>query len=152
MTEEGFNALWTNLVERSHKTDKPPLSQHERRFYAVNLLRGSVPRSGFIGYFENWRAADIAAAHEGLQALHLLPVLALLEKAQNAVLGDRALPNDSSPIAVFPNSLTEEEYERESNRIDAALDPIEKDFYKHDGEIWNALCEYADIHQLKPKG
>ena len=152
MTEDDFNALWTNLVERSHEADKLPLSQHERHFYAVNLLRGSVPRSGFIGYFENWSASDIAAAHEGLRALHLLPVLALLEKAQNAVLGNRPLPNDSSRIAIFPSSLTDEEYERESNRIDEALDPIEEEFYKHDDEIWNALCEYAYKHQLKAKG
>lgn len=152
MTEDDFNALWTNLVERSHKAGGPPLSEDERRFYAVNLLRGSVPRSGFIGYFENWSASEIAAAHEGLRALNLLPVLALLEKAQNTVFGDRPLPKDSLPIEVIPNSLSEEEYERESNRIDEALIPIEEEFYKHDDEMWNALCEYADRHQLSPKG
>jgi hypothetical protein len=152
MTEDDFNALWKNLVKRSHKADGPPLSEHERRFYAVNLLRGSVPRSGFIGYFENWNASEIAAAHEGLRALRLLPVLALLEKAQNTVLGGRPLPKDSSRIAVFPKSLTEEEYERECNRMDEALTPIEEEFRKHDDEIWKALCEYADKHQLKPQG
>src|SRR5687768_1712027 len=110
MTEEDFNALWTNLVKRSHKADGPPLSEHERRFYAVNLLRGSVPRSGFIGYFENWSALEIAAAHEGLRTLGLLPVLAVLERAQSTVLGGRPLPGDSSAIEVFPNSLTDEEY------------------------------------------
>lgn len=152
MTENDFNALWTNLVKRSHRADGPPLSEHERRFYAVNLLRGSVPRSGFIGYFENWNSSEIAAAHEGLKALRLLASIALLEKAQKTVLGDRPLPSDSSPMAVFPNSPTEEEYERESNRIDDALGPIEEAFYKQDDVIWNALCEYADKHQLKPKG
>jgi hypothetical protein len=96
MTEKDFNALWTNLVERSHKAAGPPLSEDERRFYGVNLLRGSVPRSGFIGYFENWSTSEIDAAHEGLRALRLLPVL-----AQNTVLGGRPLPKDSSRIAVF---------------------------------------------------
>ena len=152
MTEEDFNALWKDLVKRSHRVDGPSLSEHERRFYAVNLLRGSVPRSGFIGYFENWNSSEIASAHEGLRALRLLPALALLEKAQNTVLGDRPLPSGSSPVPVFPDSLNEEEDERESNRIDEALGPVEEEFCKQDDMIWNALCEYADKHQLKPEG
>jgi len=152
MTEEDFSALWTNLVERSHKADGPPLSEEERHFYAVNVLRGSVPRSGFIGYFENWSTSDIVAAHEGLRALRLLPVLDLLEKAQKTVLGGRPLPKESSRIVVFPSSMSEKEYEMESNRVDEALAPIEEEFYKRNDEIWNALRQYADEHQLKPKG
>jgi hypothetical protein len=151
MSEEEFNALWADFVKRAHKAHKPPLSVEERCFYIVNLLRGSVPRSGFIGYFENFRPQDVAAAHEALRALRLPSVLSLLEKAQNAVLADRPLPEDSSVIVVFPDSLTEEEYEKESIRLDAALNPLEADFYKHDDEIWSALCDYADRHHLQPR-
>jgi len=145
MNEDDFNALWKSLVKRSSS-----LSEHERRFYAVNLLRGSVPRSGFIGYFENWSASEIAVAHEGLEALHLVPVLALLQKAQNIVLGGKPLPRSSSRVVVFPKSLTDEEHERESCRIDEALAPVEEEFFKYDDQMWNALCHYADEHKLKP--
>jgi hypothetical protein len=152
MTEEDFNALWTDLVKRSHATDRHTLSEQERHFYAVNLLRGSVPRSGFIGYFENWSGSQIADAHKGLQALRLLSVLSLLEKAQNTVFEGRPLSKDSSPNRIFPDSLTDEEYEKESDRIDEAVTPIQEEFYQHDIEIWNALCDYADAHKLTPKG
>jgi len=151
MTETDFESLWKSLVTRTHGTDGPPLSKHERDFYAVNLLRGSVPRSGFIGYFENWSGAEIADAYEGLRALRLQSVLALLEEAARIVLGDRPLPSDASCITVFPDSLTDAEYEQASSRMDEALGPIEAKFCEHDEEIWNALCDYADAHQLDNK-
>lgn len=150
MSDAEFNALWSDLVSRSYKTDKLPLSEHERHFYAVNLLRGSVPRSGFIGYFENNSSSDIAAAHEGLRELNLLLVLALLEKAQNIILRGRPLPEDSSCIDVFPTSLTEEEYERESDNMEVDITAIQREFCKHDAVTWTALFEFADRHQLKP--
>ena len=80
MTETDFESLWKNLVQRMHGADEPALSKHERHFYAVNLLRGSVPRSGFIGYFENWSGSEIADAYEGLRALELPSALELLEQ------------------------------------------------------------------------
>lgn len=150
MTEDEFEAIWTNLVERSHNPDGPPLSQPERCFYTVNLLRGSVPRSGFIGYFENCTGPEIAAAHQGLRALGLQSTLDLLDQAQHVVLAGKPLPEDDSPIEIFPDSMTEEEFETESERIDEAVAPIEQEFYSHDEAIWNALCDYAESHQLKP--
>ncbi len=150
MSDAEFNALWADLVSRAYKTDMPSLSGHERHFYAVNLLRGSVSRSGFIGYFENNSSSDIAAAHEGLRELKLLLALALLEKAQNIILKGRLLPENPSCIDAFPASLTEEEYERESDRMEVDITPIQREFYRHDAVIWTTLCEYADSHQLKP--
>ena len=150
MSDAEFNALWADLVSRAYKTDMQSLSGHERHFYAVNLLRGSVPRSGFIGYFENSSSSDIAAAREGLRELHLLRVLALFEKAQDIIFKGRTLPEDSSCIYVFPDSLSEEEYEKESDSMEVEITPIQREFYKLDAVIWTALGEYADRHQLKP--
>lgn len=150
MTDDDFDALWTNLVQRSHQPMHTALTADERVFYAVNLLRGSVPRSGFIGYFENWSGADISAAHRGLRVLGLETASRLLAAAQTLVLGDQPLPDDAVSLTVFPDSLTEEEHEEMSDRLDKALDPIEKQFYPLDDEIYEALCSFADVHQLKP--
>lgn len=38
MTDDEFDALWKNLVERSHRPEHKPLTGDERVFYAVNLL------------------------------------------------------------------------------------------------------------------
>ncbi len=146
MTETDFESLWKNLVQRMHGADEPALSKHERHFYAVNLLRGSVPRSGFIGYFENWSGSEIADAYEGLRALELPSALELLEQAARIVLGGRPVPVDASPIEIFPASLTAAEYEQASNRMDQALTPIEAEFCALDETIWAALCDYADLH------
>lgn len=151
MQEEAFDILWTNLVERSYKKGVVPLSENERHFYTVNLLRGSVPRSGFIGYFENWTGRDIIDAHAGLRALGLHSVLALLEKAEVIVFGDKPIQPTSSRLEVFPDSLTEDEYEVESERLDEALGAISEEFCTKDESIWNALCRYADEHDLKPR-
>ena len=150
MTDDDFDALWTNLVQRSHEPMHTALTADERVFYAVNLLRGSVPRSGFIGYFENWSGADISAAHRGLRVLGLETASRLLAAAQTLVLGDQQLPDGAVPLTVFTDSLTEEEHEEMSDRLDEALDPIEKQFYPLDDEIYEALCSFADAHQLKP--
>jgi hypothetical protein len=150
MTDDDFDALWTNLVERSHQPRRAPLTADERVFYAVNLLRGSVPRSGFIGYFENWTGAEISAAHRGLRVLELETALGLLTAAQTLVLGDQPLPDEAVSLTVFPDSLSEEEHEEASSRLDEALTPIEEQFYPLDDEIYEALCSFADTHRLKP--
>lgn len=150
MMDDDFDALWANLVERSHQPRHTPLTADERVFHAVNLLRGSVPRSGFIGYFENWTGADISAAHRGLRVLGLETALGLLTEAQALVLGDKWLPDEIVLLTVFPDSLSEEEHEEASSRLEEALTPIEEQFHPLDNEIYEALCSFADIHRLKP--
>jgi len=138
------------LLSEQHQSDLAPLSKQERHFYCVNFLRGSVSRSGFIGYFENSTYQDIADAYDGLEILDLQPVLSLFEKAKDIVLGNKHLPKEKSPVIVFPDSLTEEEYEEAANLMDKSLLPIQEEFYKYDEILYSALCEYADRHQLEP--
>ena len=152
MTDQEFNELWTNLVHRSSGTTSPPLTRDERLFYAVNLLRGSVPRSGFIGYFENFTGREIHDAHDVLKELNLDAVLSLLQQAQAIALGDRPLQDDALPIHVFPDSLTEKEYEETSDRLDAAMQPLEKRMYEFDSDIWRAICQFAAQRHMKPRG
>ncbi|MHC2071119.1 DMP19 family protein [Bremerella sp. T1] len=151
MQEEEFDILWANLVERSFQPDSIPLSECERNFYAVNLLRGSVPRSGFVGFFENFSGQEILDAHAGLKALGLETVLALLEKAEATALRDKPLLPSASPMELIPSSLSEDEYEQEMDRLDEALGPVTQEFYAQDGSIWDALCRYADENDLKPR-
>ena len=152
MTDDEFDRLWRNLVERSHRSGRAPLSEQEQHFYSVNLLRGAVPRSGFIGYFENSKSSEIADAKEGLREMKLDAVLSVLEEAQATVFGDTILPNDSTQLEIFPQSLTEEEYEDASDRLDERLTSIEEKLYEHEDEVWAALIAYADRHRLEPRG
>jgi len=149
MTEEGFDELWASLVKRSHQPDLHPLSESEQLFYAVNLLRGSVPRSGFVGFFENCTASDVVSAHEGLGVLGLTAVLDLLQEARNAILGPGPFTIESLSVAPISDALSDAEHDAESDRLDEALAPIEQAFHTHDGSVLQALCAYADQRELK---
>lgn len=150
MTDDDFDALWTNLVKRSLRQPSLPLTDDEKVFYAVNLLRGSVPRSGFIGYFENWTSSDILAAHRGLKVLGLETALRLLKEAQVIVLGERSLSDDAASLTIFHDSFTDAEYEEASSKLDDSLAPIQEQFYPLDDEIYTALSAFADARHLAP--
>jgi len=117
-------------------------------FYSVNLLRGSVSRSGFIGYFENNTGPHIRAAHAGLEEMGLNNVRDILHEAQKVTLGDWDLPTDDTPITVISHN-SEEQYERESERIERALETVQKDFLKQEEYIWYTLLRYAAAHKLQ---
>lgn len=147
MNEENFEILWSRLVAVFHKEPKK-LTHEEFIFYSVNSLRGSVPRSGFIGFFENNNVSVITAAHKGLAEMNLTNIAALLNRAQQIAIGNKRLPSDGSYIEVVPRD-SEEEYEKESERLEHALYDVESAFYKYDDVLWDALGEYARKHQLE---
>ena len=148
MTDEEFDDLWGNLVDRKYSDGSAPLTKEENLFYAVNSLSGSVYQSGFIGYFQNTEGPEIFAAHEGLKELNLPDCRSLLEQAQKIILGDRPLPTDSTPIEVLSDSMTEAEYEAASDRLESALCKVQDAFYNCEDDIWTALCGYATQHML----
>ena len=67
-------------------------------------------------------------------------------------MGDTPLPTDSTPIEVFPDTLSEDDYEAASDRLDSSLSAVQEAFYKYEDDIWTALCDYAVQHKLVSKG
>ena len=149
MTEEEFEKLWKDLVNRFFR-NKSELTREELLFYAVNILRGSVPRSGFIGYFENNEGPTIMAAKEGLMEMNLQTGLKILEIAQEIIMGDSPLPTDDKPIMLLPHD-TEEQYKKACEKLEFALHKVEKDFYEYEEKLWEGLLNYASDNQLKPR-
>lgn len=143
MTDDMFEDLWTNLVSRSAGDASNPLTRDERIFYSINLLRGSIPRSGFLGYFESCTQPDVKDALEGLTELQLNEVASILRTALNDVLGDKSLSDELTPIQVVSPLLDEEEYMRECDRIAARLQPLEMRLLDLDAAIFHALCQFA---------
>lgn len=117
-------------------------------FYAANVLRGSVPRSGFLGYFENHSGDDIRAAHEALRKMKLENVLLLLEQAQRIVMHGRPLPEGSEPIELLSTDVSEEAYAAAMDELDVAVTPIQESFYECDERIFDAICKFADQYGL----
>ena len=93
MTDEEFADYWSYLVEKMQTSTYNGLSKDERVFYSANILRGSVPRSGVVGYFENTECDVIRDAHHALSTLGLTNALKLLQDAQRIILeGDPLRP------------------------------------------------------------
>jgi hypothetical protein len=148
MNDAQFEALWNDLVDKKYEQPAGALTKQERLFFAANMLRGSVPRSGFIGYFENSSGDDLRDAHEALRIMRLDDILKLLERAQQIVLRDQPLPVGDDLIEVFPADLTEEAAEKASDELDAALRAVQESFYKCDDRFFEALCKFADDNGL----
>ena len=151
MTEQEFDELWEYLVHRYYSDESNRLSHHESIFYSLNILRGSVPRSGFIGYFENSTGANILLTIKALKELGLSEVLKILDEAISIAIKGKALQNSDSPIKLFPDLLSEEEYESEIEKLEQKLTPLENRFYQHDNLLWKVLCEFADNNKLKAR-
>jgi hypothetical protein len=146
MTDDEFDNLWSKLVDRFH-SQRNNLTNEEMLFYGVNVLRGSVPRSGFIGYFENNTGPVIAAARNGLSAMNLSRTSDILSRAQKIALGNEELPTDDLPISLIPHDSAEL-YDKESEKLELALSDVEDEFMEQEESIWNALILYASEHNL----
>ncbi len=152
MTDEEFTDYWKFLVEKKHST-KAALSSDERVFYAANIFRGSVPRSGLIGYFENTKGDVIRDAHHALVTLGLSEVLRLLQDAEKIVLNGAPLPETDQFVSLFDYDLPEEELELARDALDDRVSHIQGQLYLQDQAIFVALCRFADEKRLRaPKG
>ncbi len=152
MTDKEFTDYWTYLVKKKYST-KAALSSDERVFYAANIFRGSVPRSGLIGYFENTKCDVIRDAHQALVTLGLSEAVRLLQDAQKIVLHGAPLPETDQCISLFDYDLPEEELELAMNDLDSRVSEIQHQLYLQDQAIFDSLCRFADEKRLRaPKG
>lgn len=145
MTDEEFSDYWSFLVKKKHAT----LSIDERVFYAANILRGSVPRSGLMGYFENTECNVIRDASDALATLSLPETQRLLQDAQTIVLNGAPLPETDQRLSLYDDSLTEEEFARAMDDLDEKVSDIQSQLYSQDQAIFDALCRFADERQLR---
>lgn len=149
MTDSEFAEYWTSLVRKKQLASYHGLSTDERIFYAANLLRGSVPRSGLIGYFENTDFDSIRDVEPALRVLGLGELLRILEDARRIVLQDREVVQSDRFLTLFDEHLSEEEEELARERLDECLRDFEERFNAQDRLFFDALCRFADSRNLR---
>lgn len=147
MTDKEFTDYWAFLVEKKHAA-KAVLSSDERVFYAANLFRGAVPRSGLIGYFENTECDVIRDAHDALATLDLPEALKSLQDAQRIVFHGNPLPETDECPVLFDYDADEAELEKAMNDLALQVRGIEQQLYLQDQPIFDALCRFADEKSL----
>lgn len=152
MTDQEFADYWTSLVEKKHST-KALLSPDERLFYAANIFRGSVPRSGLIGYFENTEWGVIREAHQALESLGLHEARRLLGEAEEIVLAGARQPAAHERLTLFDDDLSEDEFEQAMVDLENRVSEIQNQVYRQDQAIFDALCRFAEEKSLRaPQG
>jgi hypothetical protein len=153
MADEEFGDYWAFLVAKKHRSTNAALSTDERMFYAANMFRGSVPRSGLIGYFENTECDVIRDAHHALAALGLPEALMLLQDAQRIILNGGPLPETGQFVTLFDYDLPEEELTQAMDDLDEKVRDVQSQLYLQDKAIFDSLCRFADERDLRvPKG
>ena len=147
MTDQEFEDYWAFLVEKKHSA-MAALSSDERVFYAANIFRGSVPRSGLIGYFENTGCDVIRDAHHALATLDLPEALKLLQNAQRIVLNGDPLPDTDQCLVLFDDDLPEADLVKAMDDLDQRVGDIQSLLYLQDRPVFDALCRLADEKSL----
>jgi hypothetical protein len=149
MTDEEFADYWTALVEKTHHSTSGNLSRDERIFYSANILRGAVPRSGLIGYFENTPCDVIRDAHVALAVLGLSDALKLLQQAQSIILKGDPLPDTDQFTTLFDYDLPEEEVAEAMDDLDRIVRDVQNQLNLQDQAIFDSLCRFADERRLR---
>lgn len=147
MTDEQFSDYWKSLVDKRY-SKKEPLSSDERVFYSANIFRGSVPRSGLIGYFENTECDVIRDAHHALTVLDLPDAARLLQDAQRIALNGNPLPETNECMSLVDEDLPEEEQDEAMEELEEKLQAIQEQLYLQNQAIFDALCRFADERGL----
>jgi hypothetical protein len=148
MTDEEFADYWTFLVKRKHESTFEDLSEDERIFYAANIFRGSVPRSGLIGYFENTECEVIRGTHHALSMLGLSDALKLLQDAQRIILKGDPLPETDQFVTLFNCDLPEDEVEKAIDDLDGLVQDFQYQLYLQNQAIFDSLCRFANQKKL----
>lgn len=147
MTDQEFEDYWAFLVKKKH-WETATLSSDERVFYAANILRGSVPRSGLVGFFENTSCDIIRDAHDSLATLGLHEALTLLQDATRIVMNGHPLPETDQCLTLFDYDLPEADLEKAMDELDENVGNIQDQLYLQDQLIFSALCRFADEKRL----
>lgn len=152
MTDDEFWEYWTYLVKKKHEehpSTDDSLTSDERVFYSANIFRGSVPRSGLLGYFLNTECDVIRDAHHALSVLGLPDALKLLQDAQRIILNGESLPEKDQFLTLYDNDLPDEELEKAMDDLDGKVREIQEQLYLQDDAIYDSLCRFADERKLR---
>lgn len=130
--------LWKSLVTRVHKTDAgfKGLSPDEKLYFAVGVLEGEVYNGGFDQFFWNSSGGYLRDAVSGLEILGAYQALDLLLKAKQVAFSVEPPPEDWEKRRILLRS-------REDKARDAALDALDKAYWKDPDKLSERLTRFA---------
>jgi hypothetical protein len=137
-----FSVLYTKLMDRVHNSPSgfDGLSETEKVYYAVALLRNEVNNGGFHQYFFNSSGSYYAYAEKGLVALGATQILELLRKAKAILFPDVPVPVETKRrreiLPVIASSAARPDWNRQLGELD-------KHFYADNNGLTPRLEAFA---------
>jgi len=137
-----FYLLYNSLVQRVH--DSPNgfggLSDPEKLYYAVALLRNEVNNGGFDQYFFNSSGSYYNYAEKGLVAIGAMQTLELLRQAKDIVFPAIPVPEDTQTRRELLSTIESDTLNPEWSR---KLDELDQRFYANSDNLTPRLEAFA---------
>jgi len=135
-----FSDLYVDLIYRVHETDGgfDALSDAQKLYYSVALLRNSVNGDGFREHFFNGSGSYYSYIEAGLQQLGATQTFTLLREAKEIVFPRIPVPTDTKVRRTHMLAL-----EDSDPAVTAKLDELDQRFYRSPDEITPRLEAFA---------
>ncbi|MBU1350559.1 MAG: DMP19 family protein [Gammaproteobacteria bacterium] len=131
---------WKALVDRVHgQGGFDTLGEAEKTYYAVSCLVGEVYNGGFHQFFWNHSGSLYGHALSGLMDMEATQSLQLTMRAKELLFGDLPVPVDVQ---------TRRDLLPEIEGLDAALDSVDKPFWKDPDKLGERCEAFARTHGL----
>jgi Domain of unknown function (DUF4375) len=137
-----FSDLYASLIHRVHELDGgfDALSEAEKLYYSVALLRNEINNGGFHQYFFNSSGSYYKHAEEGLETLGAMETLQLLREAKAIVFPEISVPAEMKARRMHMARVDPDAAEQEWVR---KLDELDGRFYDSPDEITSRLETFA---------
>lgn len=137
-----FYLLYASLIERVHHSPEgfSGLSEAEKLYWAVALLRNEINNGGFDQYFFNSSGSYYDYAEKGLVTISAMETLALLREAKAIVFPNGPVPVDTE---VRRNLLPVVEPDSPNPEWARKLDELDHRFYANRDNLTSRLEAFA---------
>jgi len=137
-----FYLLYNSLIERVQRSPGGfgGLSEPEKLYYAVALLRNEVNNGGFDQYFFNSSGSYYNYAEEGLVAIGATHTLELLRQAKEIVFPAISVPQDTQTRRELLPAIEPDTPSPEWSR---KLDELDQRFYANSDNLTPRLEAFA---------
>jgi hypothetical protein len=147
VSNEGeFWQKWLDICARKKRDGFVSLTQHERMFYAMNLLKGTVDRGGFHPYFDTASREEVELAAAGFSE-HGAPEIALLVSTAALILFPEGIPDTLAEQQRQLPSWTDEEIDADTEPAwSSQIEALNRHFYTLSHLAYGTVEAYFDKH------
>jgi hypothetical protein len=146
--ESPEHKYWQALVSRVYNqpTGFEMLSHGDQLYFLINVLSGEVYNGGLEQFFSNSSGSRYHETVDALSELGVEVTLAVLLEAKSIIFGAANVPTDR--MARYALMPTASEDHPDYDRVNIALDELDRRFYQDPDNLEAVLGHVASTHNL----